>query len=314
MRLFGAKNKGPGWMALSWSEEGLCVAHTQPGSEGKPLVTVCGTMQASADNPVSVAKAAREMRMANYRCSTLLDLNDYQMLVVEAPNVPPDELKAAMRWRVKDMLDYHIDDATIDVLDIPPDKNGPARSHSMYAVAARNEVIQRQVAMCDEAKIPLEVIDIPEMAQRNIANLIEQPGRGVALLSFDERGGLLTVTFEGELYLSRHLDVSWRDLAEVGTDQQQNFFDRITLELQRSIDHLERQFQFISVNQLWLAPLADPEPLRAYLAANLYLPVNTLDLNVLFDFSRVPALEATQNQVRFFLPLGATLRHEAKAL
>lgn len=301
-------------MALSWSEEGLCVAHTRPGSAGKPLVTVCGTVQASLANPASVAKAAREMRMANHHCSTLLPLSDYQMLVVEAPNVPPDELKAAMRWRVKDMLDYHIDDATIDVLDIPPDKNSQARSHSMYAVAARNEVIRKNVSLCDEAKIPLEVIDIPEMAQRNIANLIEQPGRGVALLSFDEQGGLLTVSFEGELYLSRHLDVSWRDLAGAGADMQQNFFDRITLELQRSIDHLERQFQFISVNQLWLAPLPDAEPLRAYLAANLYLPVNVLDLNELFDFSRVPALSAPENQVRFFLPLGATLRHEVTAL
>lgn len=300
-------------MALSWSEEGLCVAHTRPGPDGKPLVTVCGTVQASPGNPASVARAAREMRMASHRCSTLLDLNDYQMLVVEAPNVPPDELKAAMRWRVKDMLDYHIDDATIDVLDIPPDRNGPARGHSMYAVAARNEVIRKNVALCDEAKIPLEVIDIPEMAQRNIANFLEQPGRGVALLSFDEWGGLLTVSFEGELYLSRHLDVSWRDLAGAGADMLQNFFERITLELQRSIDHLERQFQFISVNQLWLAPLPDAEPLRAYLAANLYLPVNVLDLNELFDFSRVPALSALENQVRFFLPLGATLRHEARA-
>lgn len=312
MRLLRGKTKDSGWMALSWSEEGLCVAHSRPGADGKPLVTVCGTVQASRGNPASVAKAAREMRMANYRCSALLDLGEYQMLVVEAPNVPPDELKAAMRWRVKDMLDYHIDDATLDVLDIPPDKNGPARGHSMYAVAARNEVIKRDVALCDGAKIPLEVIDIPEMAQRNIANLIEQPGRGVALLSFDEQGGLLTVSFEGELYLSRHLDVSWRDLANA--DMQQNFFDRVTLELQRSIDHLERQFQFISVNQLWLAPLPDPEPLRAYLASNLYLPVNVLDLNELFDFSRVPALSSPENQVRFFLPLGATLRHEATAL
>ena len=299
-------------MALAWSEEGLCVAHTRPGKD-KPVVTVCGTVQADPANPASVAKAAREMRMGNFRCSTLLDLNDYQMLVVEAPNVPQDELKAAMRWRVKDMLDYHIDDATIDVLDIPPDKNGPARAHSMYAVAARNDIIQKNVTLCDEAKIPLEVIDIPEMAQRNIANLIEQPGRGVALLSLDEHGGLLTVSFEGELYLSRHLDVSWRDLANAGADMQQGYFDRITLELQRSIDHLERQFQFISVQQLWLAPLPDAEALRDYLTSNLYMPVQVLDLNDFFDFSRVPALADTENQVRFFLPLGATLRREDKA-
>lgn len=301
-------------MSLSWSEDGLCVAHSRPGPHGKPVVTVCGMTQASPGNPASIAKAARDMQMARYHCTSLLELDDYQMLVVEAPNVPPEELKTAMRWRVKDMLDYHIDDATLDVLDIPPDRHGPSRGHSMYAVAARNEVIRARVAQCDEARIPLEVIDIPEMAQRNIANLIAQPGRGVALLSFDEHAGLLTVSYEGELYLARHIDVSWRDLAQAGADQKQALFDRITLELQRSVDHLERQFQFISVNQLWLAPLPDGAALRDYLAANLYLPVALLDLKEVFDFSRVPALDSVENQVRFFLPLGATLRHEAAVL
>lgn len=301
-------------MSLAWSEESLCVAHSRPGHDGKPVVTICGMTQASPANPASVAKVARDMQMGRYRCTGLLDLDEYQMLVVEAPNVPPDELKTAMRWRVKDMLDYHIDDATLDVLDIPPDRHGPSRSHSMYVVAARNEVIQKRVAQCDEARIPLEAIDIPEMAQRNIANLMAQPGRGVALLSFSDRAGLLTVSFEGELYLARHIDVSWRDLAQAGPEEKQNLFERVTLELQRSVDHLERQFQFISVNQLWLAPLPAGEGLRDYLSANLYLPATLLDLNDLFDFSRVPALESPENQVRFFLPLGATLRHEAAVL
>ena len=314
MRLFGEKNKEAGWMSLAWSEEALCVAHSRPGHDGKPVVTICGMTQANPGNPASIAKAARDMQMARYRCTSLLDLDEYQMLVVEAPNVPPDELKTAMRWRVKDMLDYHIDDATLDVLDIPPDRQGPSRGHSMYAVAARNEVIQKRVAQCDDARIPLEVIDIPEMAQRNIANLLAQPGRGVALLSFNERAGLLTVSFEGELYLARHIDVSWRDLAQAGPEEKQNLFDRVTLELQRSVDHLERQFQFVGVNQLWLAPLPGGEGLRDYLTANLYLPAKLLDLNALFDFSRVPALESPENQVRFFLPLGATLRHEAAVL
>ena len=280
-------------------------------SGGRPRLVACEYLAgAPEERPAQLVQLVHAHHLKRTRCATVLSEGDYQLLLTETPNVSPDELKAALRWKVKDLIDFHINDATLDVFDLP----GEAKSREMYAVAARNEAIQKRVDMLTTAGCALEVIDIPEMAQRNIANLIEQPGRGVALLSFDEQGGLLTVSFEGELYLSRHLDVSWRDLAGAGADMQQNFFDRITLELQRSIDHLERQFQFISVNQLWLAPLPDAEPLRAYLAANLYLPVNVLDLNELFDFSRVPALSAPENQVRFFLPLGATLRHEVTAL
>lgn len=298
---------------MAWSAEGLLLAHSEPRSGAKPLVTVCGSVAARRDDAASLARAAREMRLADYRVSLLLDLTEYQMLVVEAPGVPPEELKAAVRWRVKDMLDYHIDDATIDVLDIPPDPNAPARGHSLYAVAARNELIAAHIARCQEAGIPLQVIDIPEMASRNVASLVAQPGRGVAMLCFTEQGGLLTVSFEGELYLSRHLDVTLGDLLEAG-GLRENHFERVTLEVQRSLDYVERQFAFVAVAQLWLAPMPAAGALRDHLAANLYLPVNLLDLAEVFDFSRVPALTDVENQYRFFLPLGASLRHEAKAL
>ena len=116
------------------------------------------------------------------------------MLLVDAPNVPVDELKTAIRWKIKDGLNYHIDDATVDVLQIPASKYGSDRSQSMYAIAAANETIQKRIALFEKAKVKLDVIDIPEMAQRNIAALFEQDDRVLVLLAFDDNGGLMTFT------------------------------------------------------------------------------------------------------------------------
>ena len=313
-KFFGSPKKQPGWMALSYVPEGLCLAHVQPaGDDDKPRVTVCGVTADDGKQNKLLEKAAKELQLARYHCSTLLAPREYQMLVVEAPNVPAAELKTAMRWRIKDLLDFHIDDATIDVLDIPPDSSGVARAHSMYAVAARNSAIEQRVNQFHSANIPLEVIDIPEMAQRNIAARLEEPGRGLALISFSEDSGLLTVTYQGELYLARSLDIGWRQLGQGDAEAQQAQFDRITLELQRSLDNIERQFQFISISRLWIAHLPDMDGLRAYLAQNLSVAVSDLDLNDIFDFSRVPAVGALNNQARFFLTLGAALRHEERA-
>jgi len=312
--IFGNQKKQPGWMALSFIPEGLCMAHVQPSADGKPIVTVCGVAAAEGMNPQQLEKTAKEMHLARYHCVTLLHPHEYQTLVVEAPNVPPLELKTAMRWRIKDLLDFHIDDATIDVLDIPPDKSGSARAHSMYAVAARNSAIERRVNTFDGAKIPLEVIDIPEMAQRNISARLEEARRGLALISFSEEGGLLTVTYQGELYLARHLDVGWQQLAAGDHAAKQAYFDRIALELQRSLDNIERQFPFISISRLFIAYIPDAESLRAYLVNNLSVAVSVLDLNEVFDFSHVPAVGALNNQARFFLTLGASLRHEERTL
>src|SRR6266850_7265637 len=85
---------------------------------------------------------SREFDARRFRCTTLLKPADYQILLVEAPAVTREELKPALRWRIKDMLEYPVEDATIDVLDVPVPPNTAQRAHYMYAVAARNETIR----------------------------------------------------------------------------------------------------------------------------------------------------------------------------
>ena len=311
---FGKSRKTSGWLAIHLQRDGICVSHVQRTGDGKPAVHLAlfTALEKPADQQ-ALDKLSKELRLDRYQCTTLLGAGDYQLLSVDAPIVQPDELKTAVRWRVKDMIDYSIDDATIDVLDIPVDKNAASRNHSMYAVAARTGTVADRQTLLTEAKIPLSVIDIPEMAQRNISALLETEGRGVAMLSFDNDGGLLTVTFNGELYLSRRIDVPMSQLVQTNIDQRTSCYDRITLELQRSLDHFDRQYHFIAISRLFIAPLGEGRTgLQEYLASNMYMPVEALDLETALDISRVPDLKAEEAQQRYFMSLGAALREEAK--
>ena len=66
--------------------------------------------------------------------SSLLAIGDYQLLMVEAPEVPPAELRAAIRWRIRDLIDFHIDDAVLDVFDVPPSGARGVQQHLVHAV------------------------------------------------------------------------------------------------------------------------------------------------------------------------------------
>jgi len=314
MALFGKNRKRDGWLAVSPQPDGVVAVCMRRVDGAPPKVERAAFYPlAKAATAVALERLAKDFDAARRDCTTLLSANEYQLLLVDALSVPPDELKVAIRWRVKDMLDFHVDDATIDVLDVPPEKDAPARNHSMYVVAARNQLIAQRQELFGAARIPLSVIDLPEMAQRNVAALLEPPGRGLALLSFGADGGLLTVTYGGELYLSRRIDVRREQLADAG--QREASLERINLELQRSLDHCDRQYHFITLGKLVLAPLAGAgTALQEYLSANLYLPVETLDLSSLFDLSAVEALRGADQQERYFLTLGAALRHEEKSL
>jgi MSHA biogenesis protein MshI len=309
MGLFNRVRKGDGWLAIDIGADGLYAVCVARADEGKPVVVLAAFQSADTLATVdALARFGKQLRASQRHCTTLLSHGQYQMLSVEAPNVPPEELKDAVCWRLKDMLDFPVEQATIDLIDAPVDKKAVARKHMLLAVAARNEVIAQRQQVFSQAKIGLSVIDIPDMAQRNISALMEQEGRGLAMVSFDAHGGLLTVTQGGELYLSRRIEVSLPQL--MADDAQANYFDRLTLELQRSLDHCDRQYHFIVIAKLVLAPI-DLPALQAHLTASLYIPVKMLDLADIVDLSQAPALAAAPS--RFFLCLGAALRQEASA-
>ena len=88
------------------------------------------------------------------------------MLSLEAPAVPREELKTAVGWRLKDMLDFHIDDATIDVLAIPG------------AQAGQNESNGRRRE--EEAKFRRRAADELGELERKLASLQQELGRATA--------------------------------------------------------------------------------------------------------------------------------------
>lgn len=313
MRFFNRVRKTEGFLATAFHADGISVARVDRQPDARPLVRLAAFHPGQPSLSVeALGRVARESRAAESRNGTLLAAGEYQLLSLEAPSVRPEELKTAVRWRLKDMLDFHVDDATIDVLDIPADKSLAGRPHSMFAVAARSSLVQARQDLFSAAQVPLSVIDIPEMAQRNISALLETPGRGLAMLSFGDSGGMLTVTCNQELYLARNLDVTLAMLQDADIERRNAAFDRIALELQRSLDHFDRQYSFVNVARLMLAPSGVPA-LLDYLSSNMYMPVEALELGAVFDLSLAPALQDPSEQMRHFLTLGAALREEAES-
>ncbi|MFH2135633.1 MAG: agglutinin biogenesis protein MshI [Pseudomonadota bacterium] len=279
----------------------------------RPQISRCTFYASNEVNSSTLERVRKEAQLENVRFTTLLAPNEYQMMMVEAPNVPVDELKTAIRWKIKDSLSYHVDDATIDVLQIPIGKYGSERPQSLYAVAASNETIRKRISLFEKAKIDLSVIDIAETAQRNIAALYETEGRGLALLSFNDEGGLLTITSDGELFLARRVDITVGQLSDADEMLRQQYRDRVELEVQRSLDYFDRQFHHLSINKMLVSA---PEDLNlvATLGSSLGIPVEALDLAQGMDIVGVPELGDSEYASYALLAIGAALRLEKKAL
>lgn len=310
--MFNRSNRDAGWVSVSLGNKGVYVAQAKYVGT-RPQVTRCAFYPVEDVTSAALEKIRKEAQLEGGRYTTLLVSNEYQLLMVEAPSVPVDELKTAIRWKIKDSLNYHIDDATIDVLQIPTNKYGADRPQSLYAVAASNETIRKRIALFEKAKFDLTVIDIAETAQRNIAALYETEGRALALMAFDDEGGLLTLTCDGELFLARRIDISLGQLMDADESLRQQYQDRVELEVQRSLDYFDRQFHHIPVERM-LVSAPENLGLVQMLSDNLGIRVEALDLAQGMDIVGVPELSDSEYASYALHALGAALRLEKKAL
>ena len=313
MQWFTKGKKQSGWLALGVHSERVDLVHVRRGVSGRPEISLCDSYRVEGSPAATLARLRKELKLEQYRCTTLLRFADYQLHSLDAPAVPAAELKNAVRWRVKDVIDYPLDQATVDVFCVPDGKGSIENPKSVYAATARNDSVGALVRPFAESNLPLEAVDIPAMAQRNIARLFEQAGRALATLAFYEECGKLTISAGGELYMTRRIEVTLAQLMEADEARRHDLFDRIALELQRSLDHFDRQYAALPVAKLLLAPLPKETGLQAFLASNIFVPVETIDLASVLDFPAVPELKHPERQSQCFAMIGAALRDETAA-
>lgn len=304
---FGVK-RADGWMSVVRLGDRIGLAHVMRAFGKRPEIRLCESFGVEGGVADALSRLGQSKGLKRYRCASLLGESLYRMAQLEAPAVPPEERIQALRWRLKDVVDFPVDDAAIAVADIPTEGG---RQPNVFAVIAPKAVVAEQMNIFHQARVPLDAIDIPEMAVRNVATLFEEANRGLAFLVLNAGESLLTITFGGELYLSRRIEVSSLALAEADGERRLQMLERLALELQRTLDNFDRQYGFISVSRLLVSSEFDCAATVAALLQNLYLPVQAADLAQVAEFTGIPELRSVECQAQSLLAIGAALRSEA---
>lgn len=309
IRWFGKKSAAAGpRVAVTLRGEVLRYAAAQAG-EGRPVLRFAGSQPLAAREPPALGRAVASAGFARASCATLLAPGEYQLLQVDAPTVDDTELREVVRWKVKDMVDFPVDQATVEVLDIPA-SGSSARGRQLFVAIAPNSALQTTIQLFQDARLDLQVIDLPELAQRNVAACLEQENRAVALLNFDDVQGLMTFTFGGALLGMRRIEITLRQLEEADAGRREQLFDRIALEVQRSVDNFERLTGGLTLSALRIIDVLSVPGLLDYLQGYLSIPVVSFDLQDIIDLTAVPELADRRRQCEYLEVIGAALREE----
>lgn len=279
---------------------------------GRPTLDQLSSFRREGKDIAALKRISGQYDSRRASLGTMLVAGDYQILQTEAPDIQDRaELKAALRWKIKDMIDFPADLATLDFFDVQQDGAPSGRGRQVFVVVARNDVLRPKIELFQDARLPLSVIDIPEMGMRNVARLFEQEARGLVLLNFTPVSGMLLFTFRGEICAVRRIDITLTQLEAAEDARLTELFDRIALEVQRSIDNFERQFNTVTLSRLITADLASVPGMLAYLKDYLSIKVEPLDLAEVIDFPAIPELRNTRRQAEMMPTIGVALRGEA---
>lgn len=295
------KGKVKGLTALALVDGGVAVAHVSSGKKRELLA--CEFIE--TPSPFTDIKLLRDkidaLGLSGSKTVGLLDQGAYQLLLVDAPDVPDDEMADALRWRVKDLVGFDIEHSKIDYIELPDDAYR-GRSRMVYAVVAEQSQTERLSAWIEELGLTPAVIDVPETALLNITKGLADEEAGLVVFHLGSPSSSVSLLSQQAIYFTRSLSYDV-NLADRNPHQAAG---SAVLELQRSLDYYESQVGKPPCVKLVVLPMQVGETaLVTELQSNLPLEVEALDLANVIKSSEPLNVETQQ---RCLLAIAAAFR------
>jgi MSHA biogenesis protein MshI len=290
-------------LALALQDNALAYVLAEAQPPGRFRILRHGVERPGPDSAEAYARRLAGMGFKGHAAVGMLRLPQYQIVQIEAPAVPPEELRTAARWQIRDMVSQHIDDLTLDVLRVGDEQ---ARSgSSLFVVAGQNEAIRALMETAQILRCAMGVIDVQDLAQRNLQSLCAADlGVGLdrahaAVTLSDDGQALLTICARDELFYTRRIDLgagfaqlAWGggmadasaaglSLVEVGPDAERS--QRLVVEIQRTLDLWDRTWPSLPLDRLLVYAGARTQELAGWLQQQLGQAVMPLDVSAHFE-------------------------------
>jgi MSHA biogenesis protein MshI len=171
----------------------------------------------------------------------VLDNDDYELLLVEAPNVPDDELSAAIEFRIGDLLVQPVEETAIQAMRLPSDAYR-GRMSMAHVITCPNDTIKARVKWAEKLNLAVEIITVPELSLLNVL-AASAMDKGIALLELGPSHGCIRLYQDGALYLTRQVEMGI-DFLGINDDGSVSEDNNINLE-EMKLDDISSEHSFI---------------------------------------------------------------------
>lgn len=200
------------------------------------------------DQQSLLTSLAKEHQLDTIDCCFVLNPDESQFFQVEKPEVDDAELLQALRWHIKDLIDFDIDEVVLDYINLPSSTN------HIQVVATRKSIIQGRVDLLRDSNCKIASIDIASHAGRNLIATAKNitSDASVGFLNLWENHAKISLLKDGFLYISRNTSIGTDSLSYVVADNTDSHavIDSLAIELQRTFDYYESYSRQAPVSKL----------------------------------------------------------------
>jgi MSHA biogenesis protein MshI len=237
--------------------------------------------------PQALAADVERMGITAQDCKVILLPGQYQLILMDMPDVPEDDLVKALRWNLKGLSDYDLDEVCIDTYLVPNNEN-EEKTKGFVAIVPLS-TLHKSRALLEAAFLNVTSITIAEMGWTQLLSLMErrQPAlrdSPVIIISICNQLRKLHVVYKQHFYLIREFS-----LASPEVTDEPIALANLQLEVERSAEYCMSQFNIPRPVYLFFTPsFYVVKDLLEPIGKQLGLTTEIIDLN--HDLEIVPPL------------------------
>ncbi|MBU0455680.1 MAG: hypothetical protein ABIH77_05775 [Pseudomonadota bacterium] len=301
LNFFTEKVKAQGICSIEFRSDGYAIACASEPISARQNILFCDFFPHRIDKQIkdSLNRLVEQYSLFDMDCNIVLPPDFYRLFLLKKPNVPEAEYKSAMRWQVKEMIEFPLEDAVVDIFYPAPEIKH--YSHELFVVVAQNSFLVTRAKLLKECHLNPVSVDIREFSIRNLVNVFGNPKETTLVLDMHEKHCLIVFVKEEQVYFSRRVNAGLDSLRN--TANQSNLY----LEIKRSLAYYQAELKQLKPEKLLFTPKAqDNKLLLENLANELEFHFEMMDLNLLDKQQKMPM----EKQEKCFSVCGGIFRKE----
>jgi MSHA biogenesis protein MshI len=244
----------------------------------------------------NITEIVEKHQLREMDCNIVLHPMHYRLLLVNKPEVPAAEYRSAVKWMIKDMVSYPLEDLSLDIF--APIGLDESVSKKLYVVATQTSYLQRLVDITTKLSLTPLAIDIREFAIRNFLTKTVPENVPIIFIHPSKTSSLLLVINEQMLYFARRIPIGVDGLTQANSE--------FSYEVRKSLEYYSTELKQNPPSKLIVAPtLEKDKELLILLLKKVTDDISFLDINSAIDY--YPPIELDQ-QIHVYLVIGGLLR------